>query len=59
MDLFCLIPLSSPYNVLGVAAVAQWVNDLTCVCGIAGSIPGLVQWVKDPDSVLGPENSLC
>ena len=25
----------------------QWVNDPVYLCGIAGSIPGLVQWVKD------------
>ena len=31
----------------GVPAVAQWVNDLACLCGVAGLIPGPVQWVKD------------
>ena len=31
----------------GVPAVAQWVNDLACLCGVAGFIPGPVQWVKD------------
>ena len=30
-----------------VSAVAQWVNDLACPCGNAGSISGPVQWVKD------------
>ena len=27
--------------------MAQWVNDLACICGGMGSIPGLAQWVKD------------
>ena len=26
----------------------RWVNDLTCLCGHTSSIPGPVQWVKDP-----------
>ena len=46
--------------------MAQWVNDLACLCGSAGSIPGLVEWVKDPtllqlgsDSVPGPRTSTC
>ena len=29
--------------------MAQWVKDLTCVCGGASSVPGLAQWVKDPE----------
>ena len=28
--------------------MAQWVSDLACLCGIAGSIPDPVQWIKDP-----------
>ena len=28
--------------------MAQGVNDLAYLCGFAGLIPGLVQWVKDP-----------
>ena len=28
--------------------MAQWVNDPSCLCGIAGSIPSLVQCVEDP-----------
>ena len=28
-------------------AVAQWINDLACLCGGADLIPGPVQWVKD------------
>ena len=30
----------------GVPAMAQWVNNLACLCGIASSIPGLAQWAK-------------
>ena len=26
----------------------QWVNDPACFSGVAGSIPGPVQWVRDP-----------
>ena len=32
---------------LGVLAVVQWVNDLACLWGSVGSIPGQTQWVKD------------
>ena len=31
----------------GVPAVAQWFNELACLCGGTGSIPSPVQWVKD------------
>ena len=34
-------------GILGVSAVAQWVNDLTCLCGSAGLVPSPAQWVKD------------
>ena len=27
--------------------MVQWVNDLACLCGGAGSIPGPVRWVKN------------
>ena len=27
--------------------MAQWVNDLACLCGMARSIPGPAQWAKD------------
>ena len=32
----------------GVAAVAQWVNDLACLCGGMGLIPSPVWWGKGP-----------
>ena len=28
--------------------MAQWVNDLACLCGGTTSIPSPPQWVKDP-----------
>ena len=34
--------------VAGVLTVAQWVNDLACLCVGSSSFPGQAQWVKDP-----------
>ena len=31
-----------------VPVVAQWLTNLTRNHGVAGSIPALAQWVKDP-----------
>ena len=31
----------------GVPSVAQWANDLACLCGGTSSIPDLAQWVKN------------
>ena len=34
-------------TMVGVPAVAQWVNDPACLHGVLGSVPSLALWVKD------------
>ena len=35
-------------NKIGVPILAQWLTNPTRNHGVAGLIPGLAQWVKDP-----------
>ena len=39
--------LQSKDTECGVSVVAQWLTNLTRNHEVAGSIPGLAQWVKD------------
>ena len=34
--------------------MVQWVNNLTCLCGGTGLIPGPAQWVKDLAGIAAP-----
>ena len=38
----------SKFEMLGVPVVAQWLTNPTRNYEVAGLIPGLAQWVKDP-----------
>ena len=43
----CLFAQGTPKELLGVPAVGQGIKNPTSIQEDVGSIPGLIQWVKD------------
>ena len=41
-------PCQPIYSCLGVPAGVQWVNDLSCLCGVASLIPSLAGYSLSP-----------
>ena len=43
-----ILRTESKVHMSGVPVVAQWLTNLTRNPDVAGLVPGLAQWVKDP-----------